>query len=108
MRSQRDSSANGSVTGSRRRFASSYLTTSGCGTTFAGRCLLLSARRDASRTGDVRICRCPCCAANAMRLPCRDCADPSMHVAWPASIAGRRESMMSTVCDTDGIGFCHV
>jgi hypothetical protein len=29
----------GSVTSSRRRFASSYLTTSGCGTTTAGRCL---------------------------------------------------------------------
>ncbi len=36
---QGDSSASGSVTGSRRRFASSYLTTSGCETTSAGRCL---------------------------------------------------------------------
>jgi hypothetical protein len=36
---QGDSSAGGSVTSSRRRFASSYLTTSGCGTTSAGRCL---------------------------------------------------------------------
>ena len=32
-------SAGGSVTSSRRRFASSYLTTSGCGTTSAGQCL---------------------------------------------------------------------
>jgi hypothetical protein len=37
-RSQGDSSANGSVTSSRRQFASSYLTTSGCGTISAGRC----------------------------------------------------------------------
>ena len=37
-RAQGDSSAGGSVTSSRRRFASSYLTTSGCGTTSAGRC----------------------------------------------------------------------
>ena len=36
---QGDSSASGSVTSSRRRFASSFLTTSGCGTTSAGRCL---------------------------------------------------------------------
>jgi hypothetical protein len=36
---QGDASAGGSVTSSRRRFASSYLTTSGCGTTSAGRCL---------------------------------------------------------------------
>jgi hypothetical protein len=34
-----DSSASGSVTSSRLRFASSSLTTSGCGTTSAGRCL---------------------------------------------------------------------
>src|SRR5262249_4799031 len=36
---QGDSSAGGSAASARRRFASSYLTTSGCGTTFAGRCL---------------------------------------------------------------------
>jgi len=36
---QGDSSASGSVTSSRRRFASSFLTTSGCGTRSAGRCL---------------------------------------------------------------------
>jgi len=34
-----DWSAGGSATSSRRRFPSSYLTTSGCGTTSAGRCL---------------------------------------------------------------------
>src|SRR5580704_19037362 len=34
-----DSSASGSATSSRRRFASSYVTTSGCGTTSAGRYL---------------------------------------------------------------------
>jgi hypothetical protein len=33
-----ESSASGSVTSCRRPFASSYLTTSGCGTTSAGRC----------------------------------------------------------------------
>src|SRR5579872_3172472 len=38
-RPQGDGSASGSVTSSRRRFANSYLTTSGCGTTSAGRCL---------------------------------------------------------------------
>jgi hypothetical protein len=38
-RPQGDSSASGSMTSSRRQFASSYLTTSGCGTTSAGRCL---------------------------------------------------------------------
>jgi hypothetical protein len=38
-RPQGDSSATGSVTSSRRRFASSCLTTRGCGTTSAGRCL---------------------------------------------------------------------
>src|SRR5437870_4497692 len=37
-RAQGDSSAGGSATSSRRRFASSYSTTSGCGTTSAGRC----------------------------------------------------------------------
>jgi hypothetical protein len=37
-RAQGDSSAAGSATSSRRRFASSYSTTSGCGTTSAGRC----------------------------------------------------------------------
>ncbi len=36
---QGDSSANGSVTSCRRRFASSFLMTRGCGTTSAGRCL---------------------------------------------------------------------
>lgn len=38
-RPQDDLSAGGSVTSSRRRFASSYSTTSGCGTTSAGQCL---------------------------------------------------------------------
>jgi hypothetical protein len=38
-RPQGDSSTGGSATSSRRRLASSYLTTSGCGTTSAGRCL---------------------------------------------------------------------
>jgi hypothetical protein len=38
VRPQGESSANGSVTNSRRRFASSYLMTRGCGTTSAGRC----------------------------------------------------------------------
>src|ERR1022692_2214583 len=38
-RPQGDSNASGSATSSQRRFASSYLTTSGCGTTSAGRCL---------------------------------------------------------------------
>ena len=37
-REQGDSSAGGSATSSQRRFASSYSTTSGCGTTSAGRC----------------------------------------------------------------------
>src|SRR5256714_15657297 len=37
-RAQGGSSAGGSATSSRRRFASSYSTTSGCGTTSAGRC----------------------------------------------------------------------
>src|SRR5918999_1457104 len=37
-RAQGDSSAGGSATSSRRRFVSSYSTTSGCGTTSAGRC----------------------------------------------------------------------
>jgi hypothetical protein len=37
-RPQDDVSAGGSVTSSRKRFASSYLTTSGCGTRSAGQC----------------------------------------------------------------------
>src|SRR5947208_10138038 len=37
-RAQGGSSAGGSATRSRRRFASSYSTTSGCGTTSVGRC----------------------------------------------------------------------
>src|SRR6266566_9677648 len=37
-RAQGGSSAGGSATSSRRRFASSYSTTSGCGTASAGRC----------------------------------------------------------------------
>src|SRR5215472_12411296 len=44
-RAQGDSSAGGSVTSSSRRFARSYLTTSGCGTTSAGRCLTADAFR---------------------------------------------------------------
>ncbi len=41
---QGDSSAGGNVTNSRRRPASSYLTTSGCGTASAGRCLTADRR----------------------------------------------------------------
>src|SRR5215469_7729075 len=44
-RAQGDSSAGGSATSSRRRFARSWLTTSGCGTTSAGRCLTADALR---------------------------------------------------------------
>lgn len=40
-------SASGSVSSSRRPFASSYLTTSGCGTTSAGRCLTANGARGA-------------------------------------------------------------
>ncbi len=45
-RSPEDSSANGSVTGSRRRFANSSLTIRGCGTTSAGQCLTAERSRE--------------------------------------------------------------
>jgi hypothetical protein len=57
-RPQGDSSANGSVTSSRRRFASSYLTTSVCGTTSAGQ-RLTAERVRGSAPANVRICRIP-------------------------------------------------
>jgi hypothetical protein len=55
-RPQGDSSANGSVTSSRRPFASSCLTTSVCGTTSAGQ-RLTAERAWASASANVRICR---------------------------------------------------
>jgi hypothetical protein len=57
-RPQGDSSASGSVTSSRRRFASSYLTTSVCGTTSAGQ-RLTAERVRGSAPANVRICRIP-------------------------------------------------
>jgi hypothetical protein len=48
----------GSVTSSQRRFASSYLTTSGCGTTSAGRCLTAE-RAPGASTAHKRIERTP-------------------------------------------------
>ena len=55
-RPQGDSSANGSVTSSRRRFASSCLTTSVCGTTSAGQRLTAEPVRGTA-PANVRICR---------------------------------------------------
>src|SRR6266699_977164 len=58
-RAQGGSSAGGSATSSRRRFASSYSTTSGCGTTSVGRC---STAESASGHLSLRdeSCSCPC------------------------------------------------
>ena len=57
-RPQDDLNAVGSVTNSRRRFASSYLTTSGCGTTSAGQCLTAErARVPAPPTSRSSVCR---------------------------------------------------
>jgi len=55
-RPQGDSSASGSVTSCRRPFASSCLTTSGCGTTSAGQ-RLTAERARGSAPANVRICR---------------------------------------------------
>jgi hypothetical protein len=57
-RPQGDLSTSGSVTSFRRRFASSYSTTSGCGTTSAGQCLTAErAARGASTAGWPGCCR---------------------------------------------------
>ena len=58
-RAQGGSSAGGSATSSRKRFASSYSTTSGCGTTSAGR---RSTAESASGHSSLRdeSCSCPC------------------------------------------------
>src|SRR5216683_6856987 len=58
-RAQGGSSAGGSATSSQRRFASSYSTTSGCGTTSVGRC---STAESASGHLSLRdeSCSCPC------------------------------------------------
>src|SRR4051812_18595535 len=71
-RAQGGSSADGSETSSRRRFANSYLTTSGCGTTFAGWCSTAeSASGHSSLLGE----RCSC-SCRYVEQPGRD-GDPN-------------------------------
>ena len=94
-RPQGDSSANGSVTSSRRRFANSYLTTSVCGTTSAGQ-RLTAERMRASAPANVRICRAArvtmAGSGIVIWLPCRhDGGPPSTRpirggrAGWPAA-----------------------
>ena len=77
VRAQGDSSAGGSATSSRRRFASSYLTTSGCGTTSAGRC----STAERGLAGGL--------PASAARIGKRRGLDPRHHPAGPGPTRSR-------------------
>ena len=93
---QGDASAGGSVTSSRRRSASSYLTTSGCGTTSAGRCL--TAERAGRQYHPQPIERTPRAAIPARGrpagTPCRRRAgrtrDPRCLAEPPSEMPGRQ------------------
>jgi hypothetical protein len=94
-RPQGDSSANGSVTSSRRRFASSCLTTSVCGTTSAGQ-RLTAERVWGKRPANVRICRGQVGPSDHCELSCQY-GVPSGYLAISSSHSAAADRSCSAV-----------